>query len=89
MMNYLKPRAVPVQSVAGELVRDISQLITTIRLGSLEVWYAQPVIRFLHSFGTKYVGSDRQQIISELRRLENFWERETGRNMQTEGEDSE
>ena len=88
-MNYLNPRVVPVQSVVGELVRDISQLTTTIKLVSLEGWYAQPAIRFLHSFGTRYVDFSRQQIISELRQHEKFWGNVTGQGSQIRGEDDE
>jgi len=85
-MNYWRPKAVPAQSVVEELARDISQLITTTKLGSLEVFYAQPAIRFLHSFGTKYVDLNRQQVILEIRQLEEYWANVTGHGSKIEGE---
>jgi len=89
MIAYWRPKAVPAQSVTEELANDILRLITTIKLGSLEAWYAQPAIRFLHSFGTTYQDLNRQQIISELHRLEKFWDGKTGRSMRIVGEDDE
>ena len=86
-MRYSQMRVEPAGYVVGELVRDISQLTTTTKLGRFVVSSALHVTRRWGNSGTTPTGSIRQHVISELSRHAASWEREIGRSTGIEGVD--
>lgn len=82
-MRYSQNKMEPAGSVTVELLTNISQLTTIIRLAKYVDSYAPRAIKRWASLGTTPSASLRQQLISSYRQHEKYWESGTGRRIRT------